>query len=103
MFLLYFYVPATHLEIVKNAIFAVGAGTIGNYTHCSWEIKGEGQFMPKEGSNAFIGTVNTIEKVMEYKVEMVCSEEVVRKAIHALKESHPYETPAYQIIRCEQI
>lgn len=59
------YVPESHVEQVKLALFNAGAGKVGNYTHCSWQIKGEGQFTPLIDSNAFIGEENCLEKVTE--------------------------------------
>ncbi|MFZ2654069.1 MAG: YqfO family protein [Victivallales bacterium] len=91
-----FYVPKTHLEKVKDAIFAAGAGKIGNYDCCCWETNGKGQFRPCEGSSPFIGKKGKIEKIPEYKVELVCDSKYIKAAIEALKKSHPYETPAYQ-------
>lgn len=101
MYKISFYVPENNLEQVKSALFDAGAGRIGYYSSCAWQVKGEGQFMPLNGSNAFIGEINRLEKVIEYKVEMVCSAEHIHAAIAALKASHPYETPAYHVIRCE--
>lgn len=101
MYKICFYVPITHVDQVKNAMFASGAGKIGNYSYCAWQILGEGQFMPLEGSNAFIGAQNYLEKVAEYKVEMVCDSQYIREVVAALKEAHPYEEPAYQIIKLE--
>lgn len=98
MIIISFYVPDSHLEFVKEALFNAGAGEIGNYQKCAWQTVGEGQFMPITGSNAFIGEVNIIKKVSEYKVEMVCDKKNIIKAIEALKTAHPYETPAYHII-----
>jgi len=71
MYLLFFLVPETHLEATKNAIFAVGAGSIGHYSHCAWQTLGEGQFMPLCGSNAFIGEIDKLERTPEYKVEII--------------------------------
>lgn len=99
MHILCFYAPITHVEAIKNALFAAGAGKIGNYTHCAWQTLGEGQFMPLAGSDAFIGAVNQLEKVPEYKVEIVCSDDVVSATIQALKTSHPYEEPAYYLLK----
>lgn len=93
-----FYVPETHLEEVKNAIFKAGAGIMENYDCCSWETLGTGQFKPLEGSNPFIGTHSKLEQVKEYKVETICAESALKDVIAALKKSHPYELPAYQII-----
>lgn len=98
MYMLYFHVPETHVEQVKNAIFAAGAGIIGNYSHCSWQALGQGQFKPLAGSNAFIGEVNQLETVAEYKVETVCAANCISAVIAALKKAHPYETPSYQIV-----
>lgn len=101
MYKLCFNVPETHLELVKNAIFEAGAGAIGNYRNCSWQILGEGQFMPLTGSQAFIGTINQLEQVAEYKVETVCSSSCIREVIAALKRAHPYETPSYDVWKLE--
>lgn len=102
MYLLFFLVPETHLEVTKNALFAVGAGSIGN-SHCAWQTLGEGQFMPLTGSNAFIGEVDKLEKVPEYKVEVICTKDQIKEAVAALKATHPYETPSYQVVRLETI
>ena len=101
MYKIYFYAPADHAEAVKKAMFAAGAGKIGNYGCCAWQVMGEGQFMPLPGSNAFIGSMENLEKIAEYKVEMVCDASHIHAAITALKKAHPYETPAYQVIKIE--
>lgn len=100
-YMLYFIVPETHLEVVKNAVFSSGAGKIGHYSHCAWQTLGQGQFMPLEGSHAFVGEVNVLETVPEYKVETVCDEAHLHGAVAALKLAHPYETPAYYVVKCE--
>jgi structural toxin protein (hemagglutinin/hemolysin) RtxA len=101
MYQISFYVPSSHLEIVKNAMFKQGAGTIGHYSCCAWQVLGEGQFMPLAGSKAFIGEKNKLEKLSEYKVEMVCAAECLSLVIQALKEAHPYEEIAYHILKIE--
>lgn len=101
MYLLCFYVPKSHLESTKTALFRAGAGQIGAYSHCAWQILGQGQFMPREGSQAFIGEIGHVEQVEEYKVEMVCSDALIESVIAILKAAHPYETPAYHVFRCE--
>lgn len=98
MYKINFYVPNADCEKVKEAMFAMGAGCIGNYERCAWQIKGEGQFCPKEGSNPHIGELDKLERIEEYKVEMVCEDDKLKAVIAALKKSHPYEEPAYQII-----
>lgn len=97
MFKICFYVPPSHVEEVKNAMFAKGAGKIGNYGACAWQVLGEGQFMPLEGSDAFIGDINKLERLQEYKVEMVCEQAYLNDVIDALRQAHPYEEPAYQV------
>ena len=92
-----FYVPETHLKQVKQALFHAGAGNIGHYEQCAWQTLGEGQYKPLEGSDPHIGKTNTLQKVAEYKVELVCGDEFVVQAVAALRLAHPYEEPAYQV------
>tara|TARA_R110000868_G_scaffold108769_15_gene296668 strand:- start:780 stop:1085 length:306 start_codon:yes stop_codon:yes gene_type:complete len=99
--MLCFHVPESHTEIVKNAIFTAGAGQVGHYSHCSWQILGEGQFMPLDGHQAFLGETDKLEKVAEFKVETVCDTAHIQAVIAALKHAHPYETPSYQVWKLE--
>lgn len=94
-----FYVPGDHLEKVKDALFDAGAGVIGNYDRCSWQTPGKGQFRPLDGSSPSIGKVGIIEKIIEYKVEMVVLRRVISSVIKQLKDVHPYEEPAYFITK----
>jgi hypothetical protein len=95
----FFYVPVKDAERVKTALFEAGAGRIGNYDFCSFDIKGIGQFRPLPGSNPTIGSQCKIEKVEEMKVEMVLEDQYIDAVVRALKENHPYETPAYYAIK----
>jgi len=99
MYKLCFYVPVTHLESVKAAVFAAGAGRIGHYEHCCWQIEGTGQFRPLPGADPAIGSIDGLEKVAEYRVEMVCSEAILEAVIEALRVAHPYETPAFDVVQ----
>lgn len=101
MLKLYFYVPESHKEEVKEACFAAGAGRIGDYSRSAWEIFGTGQFLPGSGSSPFLGTPGRLEREKEYKVEMVLPDENKAAVIAALKHAHPYEEPAYGLIRIE--
>jgi hypothetical protein len=101
MYKLTFYVPDTHVEVVKTAIFAVGAGRYEAYDSCSWQVLGTGQFRPLENSNPFIGNVDKLETAVEWRVETIVSEDNIHAVIHALKVSHPYETPAFNAIKIE--
>ena len=102
MYTLFFYVPESHLEEVKHAVFTAGAGTIGDYQHCSWQVLGQGQFQPMAGSQPFIGQQGQLEKVNEWRIEMVVEAAHIKAVIAALKAVHPYEEPAYAVYRLEQ-
>lgn len=97
MLKLVFFVPESHKESVKQAVFEQGAGRYEGYDCCSWETKGIGQFKPLSGSQPFIGQQGKIETVAEYRVEMMCSGQYIKAVLAALIHSHPYETPAYEV------
>jgi len=97
MYKLVFFVPESHKEAVKNALFEQGAGRYDGYDHCSWETLGMGQFKPIAGSQPFIGEQDKVETVAEYRVEMLCSKATVKAVLNALIEYHPYEVPAYDV------
>ncbi|MDF1644798.1 MAG: YqfO family protein [Pseudomonadales bacterium] len=101
MYKLCLYVPASHLESVKAALFEAGAGRIGNYDSCCWQTLGTGQFRALAGSSPFTGELGRVEQVEEYRVEMVCSDEKVTAAVEALRRAHPYEEPAFDLIKLE--
>jgi len=98
-----FFVPESHLEPVKEAVFASGAGRIGDYEHCCFQLKGEGQFRPLAGAQPHTGEVGALESVDEYRVELVCTDDLIRAAVAAMKLAHPYEEPAYDVWRLEDI
>lgn len=102
MFKLCFFVPESHLETVKNALFAAGAGRIGDYDSCCWQVLGEGQYRPLEGSQPFLGQQGQVHRLAEWKVEMVIAEERVDASIEALRLAHPYETPAFEVWRLDE-
>ena len=101
MYKISFYVPENAVELVKKSLFNAGAGHIGNYKFCSWQTLGNGQFHPLEDSRPTLGLRGKTEIVEEYKVEMVCDEKNIERAIFALKNTHPYEEPAYEVIKLE--
>ena len=80
-------------------MFDAGAGIVGDYQDCAWQTLGQGQFKPLKGSNPYLGAVNTLEKVEEFKVEMVCDQLNIEAVVQALKSSHPYEVPAFSVIQ----
>jgi hypothetical protein len=101
---LHFFVPVHAAAAVKQAVFSTGAGTIGAYTHCAFQIKGQGEYRPSDKANPHIGEPGRPETVEEYKVEILCSgEEVAKAAVHELKKAHPYEEVAYEVYKVEDI
>ncbi len=103
MYKLCFYVPKTHLETVKAALFSAGAGRYNAYDRCCWQVLGEGQFRPLENSNPYIGHPMQLQQIAEYKVELVCTDDVIKNAVQCLLASHPYEEPAYEIYKIQAI
>lgn len=93
-----FYVPLDKLEAVKQAVFDTGAGSQGNYRNCCWQTVGQGQFMPVEGAKPAIGAQHKLEQLQEYKVEILCEAAVIKQAVAALKQAHPYEEPAFDVL-----
>jgi len=101
MYKLVVFVPESYLAAVKQALFAAGAGRIGNYDSCSWQTPGTGQFRPLAGSDPFIGSPGQIETVAEVRLEMVVDDGDIEPVITALYTAHPYEEPAYDCCRLE--
>lgn len=99
MYKLAFFVPASHVEVVKAAVFAAGGGHMGDYDHCAWQTLGQGQFRPLDGSSPFLGRAGQVEVVEEWRVELVVGDDLILQVVAALKQSHPYETPAYEVYR----
>ena len=103
MYVLVAYVPETHIEQVKTAVFRAGGGAIGNYTDCSWQVKGLGQFKPGAGSEPYLGNKAQLEKVDEYRLELVCADGKAAAVAEALKSTHPYEEPAYHFLKAAEL
>jgi hypothetical protein len=91
------YVPAENADPVRDAMFAAGAGHIGDYSHCSWTVSGTGQFLPQEGASPTIGTVGTVERLPEDRVEMIAHTRQRAHVLAAMRAAHPYEEPAFDV------
>lgn len=100
-FYLAVYVPESHRDSLKQALFQAGAGKIGNYDSCCWETQGTGQFRPLPGSHPFLGSQDRVEHTPEWKIELIVPTDKIRAVIAALKKAHPYETPAFHCIPVE--
>jgi len=92
------FVPRADIDQVRGALGTAGAGGIGAYRLCSFSTPGEGTFLPQNGAKPVIGEVGQLERVEEVRLEMVCSRRALPLAIETLKQFHPYEEPAYDII-----
>jgi hypothetical protein len=85
------FVPEENADQVRKALGEAGAGKIGNYTFCSFSIKGIGRFKPSEGANPRIGNVGELEEVNEERIEVACEKDQVAEIIKVIKRVHPYE------------
>ncbi|WNG91104.1 Nif3-like dinuclear metal center hexameric protein [Mycobacterium sp. ITM-2016-00318] len=92
------YVPVENADAVRDAMFVAGAGHIGDYSHCSWSVTGTGQFLPHEGASPTIGSVGSVERVAENRVEMIAPARLRGHVLAALRNAHPYEEPAFDIL-----
>ncbi|KIQ16234.1 Nif3-like dinuclear metal center hexameric protein [Rhodococcus sp. MEB064] len=92
------HVPVGDASTVREAMFAAGAGAIGDYRECSWSTEGVGQFRPVDGAQPAIGTVGTVEFVEESRLEMVAPRSARARVLAALRAAHPYEEPAFDVV-----
>ena len=95
------YVPVNKKEAVLNALHEAGAGSIGNYSHCSFSVLGEGRFTPGENSNPKLGEKESATKVEEELIKVVVRKHQKIAVLSALKNSHPYESAAYELVQLE--
>jgi len=91
------YVPLSHAESVRSALFAAGCGTIGDYDSCSYNIVGEGTFRAGENCSPFCGTIGELHTEKEVRIETILPAYLKNRALKALLAVHPYEEPAYDI------
>lgn len=91
------YVPSTDTKRVQEALFEAGAGNIGNYQDCSFILKGEGTFTPKENTNPYIGKINQREEVEEDRIETIVPKKYLQNVLKKMIEVHPYEEVAYDL------
>jgi hypothetical protein len=91
------FVPADALDAVRDAVFAAGAGRIGDYERCSWYTEGTGTFRALPGASPVVGEVGEEERVPELRLETVFPSERRDEVVAALRRVHPYEEPAFDI------
>jgi len=90
-------VPESHADIVREAMGRAGAGKIGDYSYCSFSVKGIGRFLPNEGANPHIGKVGVLEEVVEERIETICSRSILDYVLEEIKKAHPYEETGIDI------
>jgi dinuclear metal center YbgI/SA1388 family protein len=93
------FVPTDAADRLADAIFAAGAGHIGNYSHCGWSVEGTGTFLPLEGAKPAIGKKGRLEEVREVRLEAIVHGDKLTRVIEAMRKAHPYETPAFDVLR----
>jgi hypothetical protein len=91
------FVPPEALDAVRDAVFAAGAGRIGEYERCSWYTEGTGTFLGGEGTDPTIGERGREERVSELRLETIYPVEREKEVLRALREAHPYEEPAFDL------
>lgn len=102
LFKLAVFIPTANAEVLREALAKAGAGRIGDYEACSYTTTGEGRFRALAGANPFVGTIDELHVEEEVKVEVVFPESIKNRVLKAMLTSHPYEEPAYDVIRLEQ-
>jgi dinuclear metal center YbgI/SA1388 family protein len=95
------FVPADDVDLVRKAVFAAGAGVIGDYEHCSWSVEGQGTFFGREGSDPTFGQAGRDEVAPEVRLEVVFPRELRRRVAGAYAAAHPYEEPAFDVYPVE--
>jgi dinuclear metal center YbgI/SA1388 family protein len=91
------FVPPQQLDQVREAVWQVGAGSIGNYKNCSFNTQGTGTFFGSDSTNPAVGQAGRLESVEEIRMEVICPLKALDKALAALRSAHPYEEPAIDI------
>ncbi len=95
------FVPESHVEEVRQALAGAGAGHIGNYSHCTFQVPGTGTFLPLAGTKPFIGEQGKLEYAAEYRLETILPEDAAPRVIDAMLRAHPYEEVAYDLYALE--
>jgi hypothetical protein len=96
-------VPENEADKLREAIGSAGGGKVGNYTHCSFSVKGTGRFLPVDGANPAIGQVGQLEEVAEERIEITCDGESVKTVVDAIRATHSYEEPAIDVYELAEL
>ena len=97
------FVPVTHATELREAMGDAGGGIVGNYSYCTFGVRGVGRFLPNEGANPTIGEVGTLQAVDEERFETGCSEDNLQEVLSAIRAVHPYEEPVIDVYLLEDV
>ncbi|MEO8862809.1 MAG: hypothetical protein ABI354_00600 [Candidatus Saccharimonadales bacterium] len=92
-----FTVPESDADRLRQAVGDLGAGKIGNYSHCSFSAKGIGRFSPETGANPAVGHIGKAEEVIEERIEITCSANNFKTVVELIRLNHPYEEPVIDV------
>lgn len=96
-------VPENEAGKLREVIGNAGGGKVGNYTHCSFSVKGTGRFLPIDGAKPSIGQVGQLEEVAEERIEITCDDASVKAVVAAIREAHSYEEPAIDVYELTEL
>lgn len=91
------FIPLSHVDAVQQAIFDAGAGSIGNYDSCSFNLPGEGTFKANNKANPFVGEIDKLHKEQEVRFETILPVHLEGAVVQALTDAHPYEEVAFDL------
>lgn len=92
------FVPTENADDIRRVLGEAGAGKLGKYTFCSYSVTGIGRFLPSQNANPHIGEPGKLESVQEERIEVICNREDARAIVKALKQAHPYEEVALDVM-----
>ena len=96
-------VPEDEADKLREAIGNAGGGKVGNYTYCSFSVKGTGRFLPIDGAKPAIGQIGQLEEVSEERIEITCDDASVKAVVAAIREAHSYEEPAIDVYELAEL
>lgn len=96
------FVPVDHVDRLRNALAEVGAGGMGDYHHCSFNIEGIGTFWGSEATHPAVGRKGRLERVPEIRLEMIASPAMLPAVAKVINREHPYEEPAWEAYMLQQ-
>lgn len=96
------HVPLENVDDVRDAMTEAGAGQLGNYSGCTFNISGTGTFLPNEQAHPYIGHAGAAEVVKEVRISAICEEKKLKDVLYAIRKAHPYEEPAICALRSDE-